>query len=174
MISRRKFAGWPVAAAAGVAASKIARAGEENDLGWLKTAPGSANSSRTPANDPVIGSWNALMTFDAPPPPPTPRVFWVLETYFPEGLHTSMAALPDTTAGHGNWNTSGSLIKIRSRFIVLPAVVGVQIRVEVTEEVELDSSGDHYTGKFSVLFQPDGGTPFTLTGVPLGARIPPA
>jgi hypothetical protein len=60
------------------------------------------------------------------------------------------------------------------RMFVLPQVLGVGVGVELVETITLDFSHNNYIGTFQATFVPEGGAPFTLTGVPTGSRIPPA
>ena len=123
----------------------------------------------------IQGSWNTLMTFSAPPPAPLPPSFWIYETFFPQGDYISVAALPFTTSAHGSWDATDDLkIKTRSRLIVLPQVLGVAVRVEITELITLDWGRYTYTGSFEAVFTPETGSAFTLKGSPAGSRIPPA
>jgi hypothetical protein len=167
MITRRFFSRLPVVGAAAAAVASAAPP-ELEPQALRQPLAQSGNSG-------IVGSWNTIMTFDGAPPAPIPKSFWILETFFAEGSYVSMAGLPYTTSAHGNWSsTGGGQIKTRSRLLVLPSLLGVNIKVEITEAITIDSGGDNYSGTFSAVFAPDGATPFTLTGVPTGGRIPPA
>jgi len=122
----------------------------------------------------IRGSWNTLMTFSAPPPPPLPPTFWIFETFLPQGDYISIAALPFTTSAHGSWDTEDGKIKTRSRLIVLPQVLGVAVNIEITELITMDWGRFTYTGSFKAVFTPEKGDAFTLVGTPTGSRIPPA
>jgi hypothetical protein len=155
MISRRFFSRLPAAAA--VSAAVAAAAETDREL-----------------RQDIRGPWNTLMTFSAPPPAPLPASFYIMETFLPQGDYISMAALPFTTSAHGAWEATDGQIKTRSRLIVLPQVLGVAVKVEITEVITLDWSRFSYTGTFEATFTPETGQAFTLKGIPTGSRIPPA
>ncbi len=173
MISRRFFSRLPAAAAVSAAAAGAAAAADAvvgNDQ-----EQNAARRRGDPVREDIQGSWNTLMTFSAAPPAPLPPSFWILETFMPQGDYISIAALPFTTSAHGSWDTvDGDKIKTRSRLIVLPQLLGVAVKVEITELITLSWGRYTYTGSFEVVFTPDVGAPFTLKGTPTGSRIPPA
>ena len=161
MISRRVFSHLPVAAAAVAVSAATAAAEDDNQEGQEGQG--------------IEGSWNTLMTFSAAPPSPLPPSFWIIETFIAQGDYISMAALPSTTSAHGSWGKAeDQKIKTRSRLFVLPQLLGVLVKLEITELITLDAKNNSYTGTFVAVFAPDVGSPFTLTGTPSGTRIPPA
>jgi hypothetical protein len=167
MISRRFFSRLPAAAAASAVAGNAAGTETEDSVSRRRSDPVREN---------IQGSWNTLMTFSAAPPAPLPQSFWIYETFMAEGEYISIAALPFTTSAHGSWalTDNGLSVKTRSRLIVLPQVLGVGVKVEITELITLEWGRYTYGGTFSAVFTPEKGDPFTLTGKPAGSRIPDA
>ena len=134
-----------------------------------------------PAGHPLVGSWKVTVSFDGQPPLVLPN----LATYTSDGTAVIAAPpqLPETpgsttprdffSPGHGTWVATGErTADLQFIFLVTDRGGNLASTNTVRATLELDATGDAYTGTFVLeIVDPAGRGPAPLTGTLRGSRI---